>query len=141
MWNSFSYSGVVIDALSDVWDEVVINIPAEVLNSDFMVVPLAGGMIRFGVDMFTEVCMIVVLGAVSTLEVGVSASYAIDLRVGVIINVLADTVIGVAPGIGVDMLDDVDANMWAAAMTAVESILMLASSEEALLFGWEACTC
>ena len=109
-----------------------------------MVVPLTGGaivglsrgMVGFSVDMCTEVRMI----AVVVLEVAVPASYAKDVRPGTMIDVLALTVIGiVGSGIGVDVLAGVAARIWTATLTALE--FMLASSEEALRSGWEACSC
>ena len=133
----------MIDALADVRGEVVVNMSAEVPRIGLMIVRSTGEMVGFGVDIFTEVCMIEVLAPVIAFEVVVPVLYAIDSRDDVMIEVLAGTVIDLAAGIGVDMLADMNTNMWAATITAVESIPipMLTSSEEALLFGWEACSC
>ena len=117
------------------------NMSAEALRIDLMIVSLTGGSFGFGVGMFTEVCMIVVRAAVIALKVVVPVSFTIDLRSDVTIDALAGTVIGVAPDIGVHVLACADANMWEATVTALEFIPMLASSEEILLFGCEACSC
>ena len=106
-----------------------------------VIVVLTGGMVSCGVNIFTEVCMIVLVVAVIALEDVGPVSYAIDAWAGVIIDVLAGTVIGIATGISVDVSAGVDANIWAATKTALEFIPMLATSEEALLFGWEASSC
>lgn len=52
--------------------------------------------------------------------------YTIDVRIGVLIGSLADTVTGVTRGNGVDVLPGVNTNTRAATMTALEFILMLA---------------
>ena len=97
-----------------------------------VMVELTGGMVGFGGDIFTELCMIVVLATVIALKVVAPVSYAKGLRSGVMIDALAGTVINVAPDIGVDVV---------ATMTALEFIPMLAPSEEILLFGRETCSC
>ena len=54
---------------------------------------------------------------------------------------LADTVVGNAPGIVIDVLADVDGNMRAASVTVLECIRMLLLLEVSFLFGCEACSC
>ena len=105
-----------------------------------MIVPLTWGMVGFGVNMLTEVCMIVVIVAIIASEVAVPVSYATGVRAGVMIDVLAGTAISVVPVNGISVLAGVE-NMWAVTMTALGSIPILASLEEALAFGWGACSC
>ena len=105
--DNFSFSREVIDVPADVGDEVVADMPVQLLRiklvsaslAGMIVFPLAGGMFVFDIDMFSEVCCFV-LDAVISFD-------AIDLRAGMII----DTVIGVAPCISVDVLADTDASI------------------------------
>ena len=100
-------------------------------------------MVSSSVNMFSVVCMILVL-AISLLVivlVVVPVSHPMNLRTGVTIGVLAGTLIDIAHGIDVDMLTGVDADTWAATATVLESVPTLASSKGASLFGWEACSC
>ena len=57
------------------------------------------------------------------------------------IGVVSGRVIGVAFRVEVDMLVDADANRWVVTMAVVGCASTLTSSEEMLLFGWEACSC
>ena len=112
------------------------------LCMDFMIVPLAadtialftGGITAFGVDIFAEVRILVVLAAVIALEVVVPALNAVGVSSAVIMDVLAARVFGVTRGIGVGVLSGADANTCVSMMTAWEFILVFLSSEEALLF-------
>ena len=92
MHDSFTHARTVVAALIDVWDEIFMDMRSEALCIDVMTIPLTSGvfvqfaceMIDLGVDMFTGVCMIVVLAAASALKVVVPAQPAIDLRAVVI---------------------------------------------------------
>jgi len=111
----------VIDALADAGDGVIMDRSAE--EVDGFVTPLAGR---------------VIVGLLSGM---VSLGMRVDAMVGVLIEVLEGTVIGVVPDIGADVLAGVDANMRVARMTVLESVPMPASLEEALLLNWEAPGC
>ena len=104
-------------------------------------IPSAGMMVGVDVDMFAGVCIIAVVFADGVLKVVVSVKKTLDLRSVVMIDVFASTVIGVVFGTGVDVLADTDAKIWPAMMATLESILMPASSDEALFFDWEAYIC
>ena len=91
-----------------------------------MIVPLTGVMIDFGFNKLVEVPLIVVIVAVS---------HATDARAGIIIDVLAETMIVV----DVDVLADVDGIMWAVTLTDLEFMPIPASV--VLHFNWEACSC
>ena len=126
MWltthNKLSYSRAVIDALPDEWDAVAIKTSVEALCVDSIIVPLRWwGKDDFGVSVLPEIGIITVVVAPIALEM--------TLRLGVMNDISAATVVDVAPNICVEM---------SATMTVFESIPTLTSSEEALLFG---CTC
>ena len=87
-----------------------------------MIVSLSKGIVVFGVDTFTGVCITVVLCVVA-FEVLVPASYTTPLRTAVMIDVSGVTVISVASRISVDALADVDVYL----RTALESISMMPS--------------
>ena len=102
-----------------------------------MIVPLVRGMVSFGVNMFIEVDMIVLVVAFIALEGVASAPYAIEWRATVMAE---ETGFSDARGIGASRLADVDdETTWVTSMTAL--VPTLASSEEVLLFGCEACSC
>ena len=109
-----------------------------------MEVPLDGGMITLlptvivgiGAKIVAEMCLIAMLVTPIFLKIVVPASYAACLRVGVMLDMLVGMVIDAAPCIGVDVLDNGDADIWLATKTALEFIAMLASSDDALLSGW-----
>ena len=54
--------------------------------------------------------------------------------VDMVVALIADTIIGFVPGIGVDVLAAVDANLVAAAMTGLECIDTRVSLEDSLRF-------
>ena len=58
----------------EVGDEAVVDKTVEALRIDFMIIPLAGGMLGIGFDMLSTECVIVVLDVVIALEVVVPAS-------------------------------------------------------------------
>ena len=95
---------------------------AEVLGTSLTLVHFAGVIIfpsaavamAWGLDVriITEVCVIlVVVVAVIDLEDVMPVSYAIDVRAGVVIDVLALTLIDVANRIRVDLLTGVDVSI------------------------------
>ena len=86
-------------------------------------------------DMFAEECMVIALAAVVESGIVVRALYTLDLGTGATISALKGKAADVAPGIGLDVFAGANANTCAATMTALESILILTSSEEALTFG------
>ena len=122
----------MVDVPADVGDEDVMDTSTEALRMNFVIVPLAGGMVGFGVVMLSEGSLSVMLDAVVALD-----AIGFDVMIGV----LAGTFICVSPGIAVDVLADAGANRWAAAMTALEPTPTLRLSKEAFLFGWESCSC
>ena len=78
--------------------------PTEALRIiDFMIVALAGGMVIFGVKIFTGVCSIVLVIPFIALEDVAPASYAIDRRAPVTIDEFGNKVICDAPGIVIDV--------------------------------------
>ena len=122
MVNKVPSSSVAIDALV-AWGGVAMDVSAGVINSDFISVSLAEGVINVSdgvaVDLFTEgiifneVCMKVMLAAAIALEVEVAvpASYAIELCADVVIGVLTGTVVRVATEIGVAVIVGVSVGM------------------------------
>ena len=104
-------------------------------STDTLIVSWDGKTFGFGMDIF------MVLTTLIALEVVMPALRAVDLRAGVTIEVSAVPIFGVASDIAIDMSTDVDANMRATRVTALESIPMLSSSEEGLLFACEPCSC
>ena len=76
--------------------------------------------------------MVIALAAVRALELVVTSSYVADLGTDAAIDKLDNSVVC---GIGLDVFAGANANTCAATMTALESILILTSSEEALTFG------
>ena len=143
MCSNFPHSPAVIDVLTDLSDGILMDTAAEALCivssivrlTSWVIVLLTGEIIGFGINIVPEMSTIV---AVVVLEVVVPVSCATDMRTGVIVDVLAGTVIAVLPGIGLDVVARVVASILAVAMTASNSIPRLAPSEEALLLGWEA---
>lgn len=88
------YSHTVIDKLTDVSNEIIIGALAESLRVAWrMIVPLTRRIVGFGVDMFTDTSIFVVLAAMKALDV------------------LAGTVIGVVAGVAVEVLAGVDFNI------------------------------
>ena len=143
--STFRHSRAVIDALDDLKNEVVMYMPDQLPRIDLtiargMIVPLAGEMDAFGVNKGTGVRMLMVVLAVIGFEDVVSVPFAADMRTGVMI-LLAVPVFAVATDFSVTVLVDFDANKWAATTTALESITILASSKETLLFRREAFSC
>ena len=109
--------------------------PAEALYIDLIIVrggiagliarntdELTRGLVGFGVDVFTAIS---VASALITFGVVAPVSYAIDFRVGVVIEVLAATLVTVLAGANADIRSDT--------MTPLE--FKPASSEEVLLCG------
>ena len=93
-----------------------------------MIAPLAcRGSAVFDISVFTEECTIVAVVALISLET--------NMQSGAIADRLADTAMHVTSGIRVDVSAGADANTWAAVVTALDFICMLASSDEALLLG------
>ena len=74
--------------------------------------------------MLRDVCVIVVFVAL----------FALKINFGVMPGTLMRTALDVAPDNGVEMSDGVDANMWAAVVTATEFIPMPS------LLSWEKCS-
>ena len=104
-----------------------------------MIIPLTWGTLGCAVDMIIEVFVIVL--ATIALEVATPISCATDVCAGAMTEVLTDTVVSVALVNGINVLADADANMWAAAMTALGSMPMLSSSDKALASRWGASSC
>ena len=137
------------DAPVDVSEEVVMGVLVGDLGMQLMIIGLAcvlmpsrtSGIVEFRVDVFAEVWINVMVVSVIVLEDLAPGLYTIDVRIGVLIGSLADTVTGVTRGNGVDVLPGVNTNTRAATMTALEFILMLAWWEEILLFGREPPSC
>ena len=131
--DNVTFSRSTIGALVDVWDVVVIEMPAKELWAELAIAPLSGrGSGDFDISMLTALSMIVVFVALIALEV--------NLRSGVMTEMLARTVVDVTSGICADVSVGVDANMWPALGNALEFIYILTTSEEALISGWEACS-
>ena len=80
-----------------------------VLFTTNAIVPLTRGTVDLSVSMFTETRMIEATVTSIVLEL-VTVSHAIDLRTGMMIDVLHGTVVGVA-SIGIDTLTRFDASM------------------------------
>ena len=115
-----------------------------------------GGIIGVDADMLAELAIVMVAAAAIALEVFVTGSCvgdvwtcvstgtAVDIDVtivtrvgavvGVLIDLLVDTMIVFVSRIGVDVLADVDTNMVAAAMTELEVIEARVSLEDSLFF-------
>ena len=92
--------------------------------------------------MFTEVYVTPLPAAVLAIEVLMPMLYALDLRYGAVLNVLAGTAFDVVLDVGIDNVrTDMNATMWAAATTPLDCTAVLASSAETLLFCVEACSC
>ena len=124
----------MIEALADLWEEVIMCVSAGVLRIHLVIVPFAGrGRIVAGVNMFSARWTLVLI----IWGIGVPVLYAVDLRIGAMIDVLEWEVIDVAPGSGVGGPAGVGDNMSAAIKTAWEFMIMLPSSEEFLVFNWE----
>ena len=96
---------------------------------------MARWIVRFGVIILNGASMDLVLSTGIALGV-VPVSCTMDLWAGVMINVLTGATIGVASGIGLDVLTVVNPNMWLATMTVLGSVLILESLIEALICGW-----
>ena len=117
--NSISYSRVIIDAPSDVRDEVAMDIPVGASRIDLIIAHLAGEIdVRFTgwmVDvvfvMFTEVFVIEVFIVVVASEMFVRTEYDIDLRAAVEIGLLVGIATDFVTGIAVDLLADAGAKM------------------------------
>ena len=90
-----------------------------------MLVPLAGDMTGFGIEMLTE------------MKTFAPVLYAIDARSGVMNDMLADTVASVLLGICVDVVAIVDADICAGTTIALDFILFTASSPATLFLGRE----
>ena len=106
--------------------------PARTLRVSLMPVLFADGIIVtwrtiFGVNLFSDLCINMVVAALTVLEVNRLAGGIIDVSVGKVIDV--------APGV-----TGVDSNTWTTP-NVLEFIPMLGSSEEALRWGWEPCSC
>ena len=101
-----------------------------------MIIPLTWGTLGCAVDMIIEVFVIVL--AMIALEVDTPIS---DVCAGAMTEVLTDTVVSVALVNGINVLADADANIWAAAMTALGSMPMLSSSDKAVASRWGASSC
>ena len=82
-------------------------------------------MLDFDAGTSSKMCKIMVFAVVGILELAVPTSDAIDVRAVVITNLLLGAVIGVGPGTGISELADVDVEIYAATMSALESIPML----------------
>ena len=111
-----------------------------------------GGIIGIDPDMLTELDIVMVAAAVIALEVVVTVSCVgdaravtaigrnvtiiarVDVLVGLLIDLRTDPIIGFVPGVGVDVLAAVDANLVAAAMTALKCIGTRVSLEDSLRF-------
>ena len=106
----------------------------EALCIGLMIFRLVEKITDFGIGVSIEACMLI-------LELVEPALYNMDFLTAVMVDMLATTAIGVAPDIGVDVLNDVGENMWGVTMAASESISILASSEKSLCFTREACSC
>ena len=134
--DAFSYFRATTGAFV-VSDEVVMNVSADTLLIDSMIVSLSGGFVDrlTGVaietwtklTVCTKLCMVVALAAVFDLELVESASYAMALCNGAITDVLGGTVI-VA-----EMLGSVEAKIWPAETLSLEFKSMLPICEETLL--------
>ena len=106
-----------------------------------MIVPLAGDMFDFSVGMPAEVFVFVEIVAMIASEVIVPVSHGRDGRAGVMIDALMGTVISVVPFSGTKVLAAADTIMLPATRTALASMPMLTSSEDALAFGSGASSC
>ena len=131
--DNFPQSRILVDALAGV------NMPAEAIAIDWLIdwldwwtiVLMTGELIRFGVDMFTAVCIMVVFIVATILENVAPVLCTIDARTGAMIDVLLVTDF---IGIGSDVVAGVDANIRVATTTSFEFIPMLAWSNKPLLF-------
>ena len=66
----------------------------------------------------------------------VPIAFEVNLRTGAIIDVFGGTEMDAAPNSGVDVLTGVDLKAWGATKTTLEFKPMLASPENAWIFGW-----
>ena len=136
------YSNFSLSCAINVRCKVILDIPVEALRiTDESIVSLAG-MVDFSVDIFTGAGTVVFFAAFNDSDIVVSASYALDWRTDMVTALFADTAIGDALGIDVDVLSDMERDMWAVSIIVLACILMLLPFLEVLLlFGSEACSC
>ena len=122
-----------------------------------------GGMVGVGVGMLTELGMVVVTAAMIVLEVvmvvscvgevctdactgkvinnDVTTAIWVGAMMEVLIDLLADTIIGIVTDIGVDVSAGVNVKLLAAAMTDLEFMVMVVSLTESLCFCSAALNC
>ena len=91
-------------------------------------------MVSCGANMFVKVRMTVVVVALIDVEDALPVSCTVGAQSGVVIDMLAVTVTGVASGLGITVVIGVDLSICAATMIALESMPILASAEEAFRF-------
>ena len=100
-------------------------------------------MVDCGFDMPNEVLAILATVAMIASEVAVSVpgSYVKDVRAGVMIDMLTGTAISAMPVNAKNVFAGADSKVRAATRTALGSMSMLASLEEALAIGSGASSC
>ena len=86
---------------------VVVVLVARVLVRDEPVIVVRA-------DVLADVGIIVPTVVAIALEFGVTASHPVDVVIGVLIDVFTEIISGVRPGIGVDVLANVNVNIFAA---------------------------
>ena len=94
-----------MDTPADISDGAITETPSPSPGAlDLMTIPLVGSRVGFGVDMFSEVCIVVVVVAAFCLKDVALISNGIDVRARVVIDFVACTIVGVPPGITVDFV-------------------------------------
>ena len=144
-----------MDATTDLCEEAFVNISHGTLRSSLMSVALANSvivppvvgvllcssrtvfgdalvLIRFSAGTLAEVSTIIAVVVAIDLESTALMLHAMDLQAVVLIDMLAITLVGVVPDIGVVVLAAADVTIWAAEMTALE-FMPITSSGKALL--------
>ena len=131
-----------MDTPADISDGAITETPSPSPGAlDLMTIPLVGSRVGFGVDMFSEVCIVVVVVAAFCLKDVALISNGIDVRARVVVDFVACTIVGVPPSITADALASVDANMRPPTMTTLEFMSPLTLSKDSSRFDSEALRC
>ena len=113
----------------DLWDAVLIKTLFGVVINELITI-----MIGSGVDMLSDIDIIVVTAAVIVLEFSKSVLYAAGVLAGVLINILAGGIIGAATGIGGGVLTGVNVTVCEAVKTDLKFVLTTPSEENFVPF-------
>ena len=118
-------------SVADTSDETVTKTSVELRVTlaliDEVIDGLLGGIVGANTDMLMEVSLVA------------AAFVAITLAVVMVVAMRAGTIVDLLTGVVMDAGVDVDT--WPFAIIALEFMPMLTPSDEALPFGWGACSC